>query len=255
MNTVLLTCRQAGLVLSGFLLFISASHAQTLINSGTEKLSLIELYTSQGCSSCPPADQWLSRLRQNPDLWNHMVPMAFHVDYWDYIGWKDPYAQPRFGERQRRYALEGGFNTVYTPGLLVDGQAWDGWRGNQAPKPKNKAAGNLVLDVSENHIDIQFIPTGQVAGKLQVNVAWLGFDLHSRVSAGENRGKRLVNDFVVLDLSQRIMRRENGAYVASQGRPDLPRELGELAVAAWVSDSSSLQPIQAAGGWVATSSR
>ena len=80
---------------------------------------VVELFTSQGCSSCPPADAFLGELAQREDV----IALAFHVDYWDYIGWKDPFADPEFTKRQRGYARALGLRTVYTPQMVIDGRA------------------------------------------------------------------------------------------------------------------------------------
>lgn len=92
--------------------------------STKEQTGLLELYTSEGCSSCPPADRWLARLKEHPDLWRSFIPMALHVDYWDYIGWQDRFASAAHSKRQRRYAQEKSLTTVYTPGFLYNGQEW-----------------------------------------------------------------------------------------------------------------------------------
>lgn len=78
---------------------------------------VVELYTSQGCSSCPPADALLARLARRDDV----IALALHVDYWDYIGWKDSFARPEFGMRQKAYARAAGHGTVYTPQIIVNG--------------------------------------------------------------------------------------------------------------------------------------
>lgn len=88
---------------------LRADSSPTLANaltleSGEERVRVIELFTSEGCSSCPPADAWLSGLMDDPGLWNSLIPVAFHVDYWDHIGWKDRFSDAAFTERQRRYA-------------------------------------------------------------------------------------------------------------------------------------------------------
>src|SRR5437867_10582189 len=72
--------------------------------SQQNRTALLELYTSEGCSSCPPAEAWLSKLKDAPGLWRDFVPIAFHVDYWDSLGWKDPFAIKAYSERQRDYA-------------------------------------------------------------------------------------------------------------------------------------------------------
>lgn len=79
---------------------------------------VVELYTSQGCSSCPPADELMHTLAEREDV----IALALHVDYWDYIGWKDDYADPAHTQRQQRYAHEGGRNMIYTPQMIINGR-------------------------------------------------------------------------------------------------------------------------------------
>ena len=83
---------------------LNADSMPLTFTSGEQQVSLIELYTSEGCSSCPPADRFVRSLGKQDGLFSAFIPLAFHVDYWDYIGWADPYASPAFSERQRRYA-------------------------------------------------------------------------------------------------------------------------------------------------------
>ncbi len=106
-----------------------AAFAACDARSGQKTAALIELYTSEGCSSCPPADQQLSRLRQALDPAAEAVPLALHVDYWDYIGWKDPYAQAAFGERQNWLVQANQHKTIYTPQFFVGGTEVRSWRG------------------------------------------------------------------------------------------------------------------------------
>ncbi len=95
--------------------------------SRAQTASLLELYTSEGCSSCPPADQWLSNIESSGVGTDKLVPLAFHVDYWDYIGWKDRYAKPDFSERQRQAARVTGSATVYTPQVMLGGRDFRSW--------------------------------------------------------------------------------------------------------------------------------
>ncbi len=88
---------------------------------------IIELFTSEGCSSCPPADAYLSQFSTSEDLWQGIIPLAYHVDYWDYIGWKDRFAHPSFSQKQRLYRSYGVVASVYTPGFVVDGKEWRGF--------------------------------------------------------------------------------------------------------------------------------
>src|SRR5258708_2091955 len=95
------------------------------VRSGPNTAALVELYTSEGCSSCPPADQWLSSFARTRRAL--VVPIAFHVSYWDYIGWKDAYAELRFGERQRERAKASGASMVYTPQVMIGGRDFREW--------------------------------------------------------------------------------------------------------------------------------
>ena len=102
--------------------------------SGPKTAVLVELYTSEGCSSCPPADQQLRRLRQVLDPTAEVVPLALHVGYWNYVGWKDPYAQASFGERQSWLVHANQRNTVYTPQFFVSGSELRSWEGGLREK-------------------------------------------------------------------------------------------------------------------------
>lgn len=128
--TKILTTKFATLVSGGLLACMATSilAAPFVIESPPERVALLELYTSEGCSSCPPADRWLSELKTNNELWTRVVPVAFHVDYWDYLGWPDRFAAASFSNRQREYALQGAVSTVYTPGLIYNGSEWRDWR-------------------------------------------------------------------------------------------------------------------------------
>jgi hypothetical protein len=100
--------------------FVSAACSLWLAAAASveaEPVVVVELYTSQGCSSCPPADEFLAMLASDPRI----LPLALHVDYWDYIGWEDKFAQPKFSDRQRAYARAVGSRTIYTPQLIIGG--------------------------------------------------------------------------------------------------------------------------------------
>ena len=114
--------------------FPAASFADSSVTftSPVKQSTLLELYTSEGCSSCPPADQWLSTLKNDKKLWKEIVPIAFHVDYWDYLGWKDEFSKAEYTQRQRNYARWHNLGTIYTPGFVQNGKEWRGWRRNHA---------------------------------------------------------------------------------------------------------------------------
>src|SRR5271154_4074347 len=107
--------------------------------SSAEQVTFLELYTSEGCSSCPPAEAWLSRIKDSPELWKSVVPVAFHVDYWDYLGWHDPWAEKAFSDRQRAYAAAWGSGQIYTPCFARNGREWQDWSGSDDPSGHSTA--------------------------------------------------------------------------------------------------------------------
>lgn len=216
--------------------------------SGDAQVTLVELYTSEGCSSCPPADRWLSNLKSKDNLWRDFVPLAFHVDYWDYIGWKDRFASPEYSQRQRHYAQDYNEATVYTPGVRSNGNEFRGWRRvSSFPSEDAETVGELKIEISENGaFKASFNNQSQRNADL-LNVALLGLDLESEVSRGENRGKKLQHDFVVLGIS-RYSSAESGKWSGSLPGPKVTA--GKYAIAAWVSDGRRVSPIQATGGYL-----
>jgi len=233
-----------------FLLTAGTAHAQTVLHSGPDQVALLELYTSQGCSSCPPADRWLSRLKNHPGLWEKVVPLAFHVDYWDYIGWRDPFARPQFGQRQRQYARQGGIRTVYTPGMILNGDDWRGWTRGAFPQMQGRRAGILTVAVEKAQLLVHYQPARPVTEQLRVYIALLGFGGKSDVTAGENRGRELTDDFIVLDMRQAPLQLEEMVYSATMPAVTAHRGFPRSAIAAWVARTSNQTPLQAAGGWL-----
>ncbi|TPW10725.1 MAG: hypothetical protein FD130_2142 [Halothiobacillaceae bacterium] len=119
--------------------------ADLMLTSTVQRTAVLELYTSEGCSSCPPADRWLHQFTTDARLWRDIVPLAFHVDYWDYLGWRDRFAHPEHTARQQTYAAIGGIKTVYTPGLVLNGREWRGWFERRTlPIPPAAAVGVLT---------------------------------------------------------------------------------------------------------------
>ena len=215
---------------------------------------LLELYTSEGCGSCPSAEAWLSRLKESPKLWKDFVPVAFHVDYWDYLGWKDPFASGTFSERQQHYSSRWRSQSVYTPGFVLNGMEWRGWYNRDGlPRPAHTLIGVLTAQSKDSkQWAIRFQPTGDtLSSSFDFHAALLGFDLNSDVKAGENRGRKLEHDFVVLALANAASVKNGDSFqselVLKSNLTDAPKR---LAVAAWVTSSKSLQPLQAVGGWL-----
>ncbi|HEY5790232.1 MAG TPA: DUF1223 domain-containing protein [Gammaproteobacteria bacterium] len=231
----------------------AADAAPLQFTSPPTRATLVELYTSEGCSSCPPADRWLSGLRDDPRLWRELVPVAFHVDYWDAIGWPDRFARAEYSRRQRDYAAQGLLGSVYTPGLVVAGREWRGWfRRPQLQLAAAVPAGLLQLEVDGERVTARYRPAAAEAttGALTLHLARLGFDLESRVSAGENRGATLRHDFVVLGHASVPLQPAGGRFAAESLLPPASTPSARQAVAAWVSGTASPEPLQALGGWL-----
>lgn len=218
------------------------------LRSGEARATLLELFTSEGCSSCPPADRWFSRLKQDPRLWDDVVPVAFHVDYWNYLGWEDRFASPAFAQRQRAFKAQGAARAVYTPGVMALGQEWRAWRFGQSRVPdSSERAGVLSATLDGDDLVARFEPATGNPKDLELHVAVLGFGLETRVRAGENRGEVLVHDFVVLGY-QRV--RGTGQWALELPETPLAQQASRLALATWVSPRDSVQPLQAVGGWL-----
>lgn len=172
-------------------------------DSGLNINPLLELYTSEGCSSCPPADQWLSQLKQTM---HNVNALAFHVDYWDGLGWKDAYAQTQFSEKQRQQARRTGNAVVYTPQFTLNGQdfrAWGDARLTRASQALAKTPSQVQIQVLQTAAtaqqfalltNIQPLKKGPPA---QLYLAVYEHGLSSQVKAGENSGRTLHHDFVV----------------------------------------------------------
>lgn len=180
------------------------------IESPAHRVTVLELYTSEGCNSCPPADRWLSRLRDR-SLDARVVPLAFHVDYWNGLGWVDPFSQARFSARQHGVAERNRSRVVYTPQLVLDGRDWRGWRGTDelsarlialnAETPSASIRANARL--AKDGIEVKGTVTLGEASRTPNVVTWIAVyenGLTSAVAAGENGGRTLGHDYVVRAL-------------------------------------------------------
>lgn len=161
-------------------------------SSGTRQMPVIELYTSEGCSSCPPADAWLARQDSR-----RAILLAWHVDYWNYLGWPDPLSQPAFSARQRQQAAHFG-SQVYTPQFMLNG----------APQPPGDTPSPQPA-ASEIELALRAQPTGSgwqarltVGGKPPADteylVALVGAEEKHAVRGGENAGRLLHHAHPVL---------------------------------------------------------
>jgi len=215
-------------------------------SSGPHAVALIELYTSEGCSSCPPADRWLSSLATHDGLWSAFVPVAYHVDYWNYLGWTDRFARSEFSERQRRAVAAGAARSVYTPGMFVDGGEYLEWRRGRTPTTSRSNAGVLDVEVDDNRAIVDY--RGEPSDRLTITVALLGSGLESLVRGGENRGRTLKQDFVVLGLTERRVTTNGESTRSVVALPKTGMSAAQYAIAVRVSEADSYEPLQATGG-------
>jgi hypothetical protein len=175
--------------------------------SPAHRAALVELYTSEGCDSCPPADSWLSRIDHERQT-DSVIPLALHVDYWDDAAWKDRFAQAGFTSRQQRLASTGGGHVVYTPEVFVAGQELRSWSSRSDFESRIKQL-NAQTPLADIHIDAHVSTPGKVAfiaafqaraalPKDAVAYAAVYEDkLQSEVKGGENAGATLHHDRVV----------------------------------------------------------
>ena len=232
-------------------LFTTSTANATRFESTEKQTSLLELYTSEGCSSCPPADRWLSTLKQEDGLWQTFIPLAFHVDYWDYIGWEDRFASPAHTARQRIHAQEQSMRTIYTPGFMYNGKEWRQWFVRRyLDFPETGTVGKLTVDINQQTASVTFNPAAAGGVHLDVNIALLGFDLETQVKAGENVCDVLKHDFVVLGSARNARTPRWGEYTVMIQLPERSNDAPKYGVVVWVSPAGSQRPLQAVGGWL-----
>ncbi|MGB8356078.1 MAG: DUF1223 domain-containing protein [Chthoniobacteraceae bacterium] len=236
----------------------AASAAPQEFQSPAAQVTLVELYTSEGCSSCPPAEAWLSHFKDSPGLWKTFVPVAFHVDYWDHLGWPDPWASKAFTERQRAYAAAWNTSTIYTPAFVRNGHEWQQWRESGTPYEPTTAKSGILHASSTDGTEwkITFTPGKDLTGgEYEIHAALLGSALHSNVRAGENKGRQLIHDFVVLAITQAPAQSQEGKKEATiklpikQPNPD-SKDTGKPAIAIWITRPGDPAPLQSTGAWL-----
>lgn len=178
------------------------------ISSGNRQTAVVELFTSEGCSSCPPADKWLARLAQSDGDELDVLPLSFHVDYWDYIGWKDRFASPAYTKRQRQLGANNRQRSIYTPEFFVNGKEARGSnRVLEQIRKVNQQQSALQLDLSVSKEDnrllfaLQSRGDSNVLGDLYHRYIVYENNLSSEVTRGENSGETLGHQRVVRYLS------------------------------------------------------
>ena len=186
----------------------AAPQASCAASSPAHAVALVELYTSEGCSSCPPADKWLRAMAREGYAAGKVAPLAFHVDYWDYIGWKDPYASNVYSQRQSQLARERRSTVVYTPQVMLAGadyRRWgsSGFRDDVArinASPARAAIDLALVSQPDGRLEARAkarVPSGGDRAGARLHLALWQSGLSTQVGAGENRGALLQHDYVV----------------------------------------------------------
>jgi hypothetical protein len=228
---------------------------QCSATSAKHAVALLELYTSEGCSSCPPADAWLSRLPPHGLSAEQVVLLALHVDYWNYIGWEDPFSQHQFTQRQRRMGTMNHLATIYTPQFLLNGRDLRHWYQtsyvsdkiahiNAMPPAAQIKLKLVYADSNRLRIgaDVRIV-NAAASSRAELFLAVYENRLSRQVTAGENAGRTLHHNFVARKLL--------GPFPAAQSQvthevalaSDWKRE--DLGVAAFVQDRRNGEVLQA----------
>lgn len=233
----------------------STTHAAPVCQaeSGTATAALVELYTSEGCSSCPPADDALRALRRHAGAQAVVVPLALHVSYWDQIGWKDVFAQTAFDERQRTLVAASGNKVVYTPQFFINGREVRNWNGglsaaiqqiNARPalthialKSTPQSTGMILLEASAD--------TRVTNRRQRLFIALSESKLVSKVTRGENSGTTLRHDDTVRTLLGPITLADGRATVRQKIRLASDWHAPNLRAVAFVQDADDGTVLQA----------
>lgn len=232
-----------------------AASTPCVASSGKQSVALVELYTSEGCSSCPPADKWLSELPAAGLGAKRVVPIALHVDYWNYLGWPDPFSQPQFSQRQRRMGAINRLPTVYTPQVLLNGRdlrSWHQW--SHVMEEIGRVNGTRAR--ADIKLTLRYATAERLQIRASVKVLGDAISTHAKlflvvyenglrrqVTAGENTGRTLYHNFVA--------RAFVGPLPIGQGEMTHSIDLDEdwkqqnLGVAAFVQDGRNADVLQA----------
>ena len=248
----MISLRRSGACLLALVFMAGIFSAKAVAQSTTtaNPLTVVELFTSQGCSSCPPADAYLGELAQQKSI----LALSIHVDYWDYIGWNDRFAQPAFSQRQRAAAARNSASFVYTPQFVFDGRdfrnPWAAGRLSEKLQSFNNRSAPLKMSLqhstSAETVRVSLKISNTAAQSAHVYLALFENGLHSAVKAGENAGKKLYHDYVVRELTDAGMV-ASGKTLTRQFVIDLPSNSDprRLGLAAFAEDPVSGAIMQA----------
>lgn len=223
--------------------------------SGKHTVALLELYTSEGCSSCPPADRLLSSLPTRELNSDQVIPLALHVDYWDYLGWRDPFAQSKFTKRQRRMGTINRLPTIYTPQFLLNGKDFRPWRAQSVNKEiadinRSAARAQLQIDLEQDAVQLRIVANAKVPDAADRNGADAYIVLYENrlrrdIKAGENVGRTLDHNFVARKFVGPIRLKPGGVKFDETLTLAQDWKTKDLGVVAFVQDRRSGDVLQA----------
>ena len=229
--------------------------ADCTARSPDHSLALLELYTSEGCDSCPPADRWLSRVDQ-ASARDRVVPLAFHVDYWDRLGWKDRFASAKYTDRQYEQMRRQRASFVFTPQVMLQGRDFGQWRAADDPAAaiatinarRPRASIELAVEPqgTDAIVDVHVkVPDVRDRVRAVVAVALVQSKLSSDIKAGENAGKRLTHDHVVRQWRAGPAVLDAAGETRQQFVFAIPADAGPISIVAFAEDSASGEVLQA----------
>jgi hypothetical protein len=232
-----------------------AAQAACEAKSPDHLVALIELYTSEGCDSCPPADNWLSGI-VGGDGARRAVRIAFHVDYWDRLGWKDRFASAKYTDRQYEQMRRQRSTFVFTPQVMLQGRDFGQWRAMADPAAAIAAVNarrpraNIELTIEPQGanaiVDVRVqVPDVRDRSRAVVAVALVQSKLSSDVKAGENAGKRLTHDHVVRQWHAGPAALDAAGETRQQFMFAIPGDAGPMSIVAFAEDMASGEVLQA----------
>ena len=207
------------LVLASLFSFSAFAGDPIVVSSGDKQTAVVELYTSEGCSSCPSADRWLSRLIEVPKDELDVLALAFHVDYWNYLGWKDRFSSAAYTSRQRQLGANNLQQTIYTPEFFVNGMETRGTNSildkiRQANQQQSPLDLKLTVSRDKTSLVLELQSPGYRDTIGQIHHRYLVYEnnLSTDVKRGENSGEILKHEQVVRYMSEANSLREQNQY-------------------------------------------
>ena len=244
-------CRSAWMMLACLSCAVAAEASAAsacVASSGAQRAVLLELYTSEGCDSCPPADRRLSQIKGHAGYAGRVVPLAFHVDYWDRLGWADRFASPQYTQRQYAMAGLARSRLVYTPQFLRNGRDWRSAASPLDGIGETRPGASIVLELGAPGAGPLTIggEVSAASAAAETYVALYENNLESQVRAGENSGKTLRHDFVVRRLiGPLVPDREGRVSLRQQIALEPAWKRADLGVVAFVQDKTTGEILQA----------